>query len=116
MRAEDIMPKLALLPLLVALLPLAAQAEAEDGTLNPDEMSLSRNLDEALKGNTSMTTCASGYLMTKSGSHDMARQLFERCVDDGYTGAMTWLSYLHDNGFGGDMDPDRAADYDRMAA
>ncbi len=111
------MPKPALLPTLcLALLPLAALAEAEEGTLNPEEMSLNRNLEQALQGNTSMTTCASGYLMTKSGSHDMARKLFEQCVADGYTGAMTWMSYLHDNGFGGDMDPDAAADYDRMAA
>lgn len=111
------MPKPALLPALcLALLPFAAFAEAEEGTLNPEEMSLNRNLEQALQGNTSMTTCASGYLMTKSGSHDMARKLFEQCVADGYTGAMTWMSYLHDNGFGGDMDPDAAADYDRMAA
>lgn len=110
------MPKLALLSALIAVLPLAALAEADSGTLNPDEMSLSRNLEQALEGNTSMTTCASGYLMTKSGQHDMARQLFENCVADGYTGAMTWMSYLHDNGFGGDMNPDAAADYDRMAA
>lgn len=101
----------------LALLPLPALAEAEaQGTLNPDEMSLNRNLDEALKGNTSMTTCASGYLMTKSGQHDMARKLFQECVADGYTGAMTWMSYLDDNGFGAPMDPDGAADYDRMAA
>lgn len=86
------------------------------GILNPDEMSLNRALRDAIEGETSMTVCASGYLMTKSGQHEMARTLFLNCVEDGYTGAMTWMSYLEDNGFGAPMDPDAAADYDRRAA
>ena len=93
-----------------------AEATEEAGTLNPDEMSLNRALQDALDGKTSMTVCASGYLMTKSGQHEAARQLFQNCVDEGYTGAMTWMSYLEDNGFGGPMDPDAAADFDRRAA
>ena len=93
-----------LLPILLVLLATPAVAEGahdgELGDLNPDEMSLSHSLDQALRGKTSMTTCASGYLMTKSGQHDMARQVFSRCAEAGYTGAMTWMSYLEENGFG----------------
>lgn len=97
--------------------PVLAEAETEGaGELNPEEMSLAEVLRKAARGETSMTTCASGYLMTKSGRHAEARQLFERCVADGYTGAMTWMSYLEDNGFGGPENPDAAAEYDRMAA
>lgn len=110
-------------PILAAFLlcsAVPAQAESRDiaelGRLNPDEMSLNRALKDAIEGKTSMTVCASGYLMTKSGQYDAARALFLNCVANGYTGAMTWMSYLEDNGFGGPMDPDAAADYDRRAA
>lgn len=102
--------------LLLLAAPAAAESLADTGTLNPEEMSLNRALEDALEGDTSMTTCASGYLMTKSGQHGKARLLFERCVEDGYTGAMTWMSYLEDNGLGGPENPDAAADYDRRAA
>ncbi|WP_194095043.1 tetratricopeptide repeat protein [Marivivens aquimaris] len=112
------MTKTVILSAVLAAFVSAGYAEENDeqGTLNPDEMSLSRQLRNAQEGETSMTICASGYLMTKSGQHEMARELFLRCVEDGYTGAMTWMSYLEDNGFGAPMDPDRAAEYDRMAA
>lgn len=109
-------PALCLSALLICLAgPMAAETEG-GGELNPEEMSLGEVLRKAERGETSITTCASGYLMTKAGRHKEARQLFERCVADGYTGAMTWMSYLEDNGFGGPMDPDAAANYDRMAA
>ena len=38
------------------------------------------------------------------------------CAAAGYTGAMTWMSYMEQNGFGGDFDPDAAAEWDRRAA
>ncbi len=101
--------------LVLTALPAFAEAEPE-GTLNPDEMSLNRVLRDAEQGKTSMTTCASGYLMTKSGRHEEARRLFRNCAADGYTGAMTWMSQLEDNGHGAPMDPDAAADWDRQAA
>lgn len=97
-------------------LPAIGWADETLGTLNPDEMSLDHAMREAVEGRTSMTVCASGYLMTKSGQHGMARNVFENCAGDGWTGAMTWMSYMEDNGLGGPMDPDAAADYDRRAA
>lgn len=103
---------------LLLILPSVALAEsAEDfGTLNPDEMSLQRALEDTESGKTTMTNCASGYMMTKSGRHGMARRVFERCAGAGYTGAMTWMSQLDDNGAGAPENPDAAADWDRMAA
>jgi TPR repeat protein len=93
-----------------------AETEVDGGSLNPDEMSLNRMVDRAQDGEVSMTICASGYLMTKSGRHTDARAVFEQCANAGYTGAMTWMSQLDDNGLGAPMDPDAAAEWDRRAA
>lgn len=110
------MPPIRLALALTFAFPALALGDEGLGTLNPDEMSLDRAMREASEGNTSMTVCASGYLMTKSGQHGMARTVFESCAADGWTVAMTWMSYLEENGFGGPADPDAAADYDRLAA
>lgn len=109
--------------LLIALLlcgPVFAQDEQGDedpgGVLNPDEMSLNRSLERALKGEVDMVICSQGYLMTKKGSHGDARSIFEACAARGWTGTMTWMSYMEQNGFGDDFDPDAAAEWDRRAA
>lgn len=108
--------------ILLALLalPLPAFAEsAEDGgrgTLNPEELSLNRVLSDTDQGIISMPNCAMGYLITKSGRHAEARRVFELCAAAGYTGAMTWMSQLDDNGLGAPEDPAAAAEWDRMAA
>lgn len=107
--------KRAFLAVLVLGGPLYAETE-DLGSLNPDEMSLGRMVEDAGQGKTSMTICASGYLMTKSGRHGAAREVFSRCAADGYTGAMTWMSQLDDNGFGAPEDPDAAAQWDKQAA
>lgn len=86
------------------------------GTLNPEELTLDRVMKDVAEGRTSMTICATGYYITKSGRHEMARDLFERCAAAGWTGAMTWMSQLDDNGLGGVEDPDAAAEWDRKAA
>lgn len=91
-------------------------AEVDGGTLNPEELTLNRVMKDAAEGRTSMTTCAAGYYITKSGRHAMARKLFEQCAADGWTGAMTWMSQLEDNGLGGLENPDAAAEWDKQAA
>lgn len=88
----------------------------EFGTLNPDEMSWQHFLNEAERGETGMVLCSTGYMLTKSGDHSAARTLFENCANAGYTGAMTWMGQLDNNGLGGVYDPDAAADWDRRAA
>ena len=95
---------------------LAAAQSDELGTLNPDEMTWESVLDRAERGETGMVICSTGYLLTKSGRHEEARRLFLNCTRDGYTGAMTWMSQLDNNGLGGEYDPDAAAEWDRMAA
>ncbi len=108
------------LALAITLLVTPALAEDEDpatfGTTNPDEMTWMRFRERAEGGETGMVLCSMGYMMTKSGDHDTARLLFENCAKDGYTGAMTWMSQLDNNGLGGDYDPDAAAEWDRKAA
>jgi len=86
------------------------------GILNPDELTWQSQVDKARRGETNMTVCASGYMMTKSGDHAAARAIFEACANDGYTGAMTWMGQLENNGLGGAYDPDAAAEWDRRAA
>lgn len=104
----------------VALSATALWAEPEDddpgGVLNPDEMTWQSMLDRAEKGETGMVLCSTGYMMTKSGDHTTARALFENCANAGYTGAMTWMSQLDNNGLGGDYDPDASAAWDQQAA
>lgn len=89
----------------------------EFGTLNPDEMTLNRAIENATRGDVDMVTCAQGYLMTKMGNHVDARAIFRKCAEAGYTGTMTWMSYMDENGFGRQgYDPKAAAEWDRQAA
>lgn len=107
----------AILFLTLAALPAHAEAVDEFGTLNPEEMTIARILDDVARGETSMMACAAGYGITKKGDHDHARDVFEACAADGWTGAMTWMAQLDDNGLGAAAeDPDRAANWDQMAA
>ncbi|CUH77328.1 tetratricopeptide repeat protein [Tropicibacter naphthalenivorans] len=103
------------LAIAMACAPVLTQAD-ELGTLNPEELTWGSILEKAERGETSMTTCASGYMLTKSGKHDEARRLFLRCAEAGYTGTMTWMSYMENNGFGGEYNPDASAEWDRRAA
>ncbi|MFD1342093.1 tetratricopeptide repeat protein [Litorisediminicola beolgyonensis] len=107
------MHRIALAVLLATATPLAAD---DYGTLNPDELTWGRMLENAERGETDMMTCASGYMLTKSGKHGAARRLFERCAAAGYTGAMTWMSQLDNNGLGAEYNPDASAAWDRKAA
>ena len=106
--------------LFAAVLTATASAAQENmgamGTLNPDELTWQSQLDKAQRGETNMTVCASGYMMTKSGDHAAARAIFEACANDGYTGAMTWMGQIENNGLGGAYDPDAAAAWDKRAA
>lgn len=105
---------------LIAALVLAAPAVAQEddpgGTLNPQDTGFGRIMRNVDEGQLDMTTCATGYYITKSGRHELARRLFEACAAAGYTGAMTWMSQLDNNGLGADYNPDSAADWDRRAA
>ncbi|NVO22699.1 tetratricopeptide repeat protein [Donghicola mangrovi] len=107
---------LAFVAAILAAPVMAAEYGPEDGTLNPEELTWRNNVRKAEEGKVDMIVCASGYLMTKSGDHDSARKIFKACADAGYTAAMTWMSYMENNGFGGEYDPDAAAQWDQRAA
>lgn len=100
------------------LLACPAMAEEHDpgGTLNPDEMTWQSFRNRAQRGEADMVLCSQGYMLTKSGDHATARILFKTCAEQGWTGAMTWMSQLDNNGLGAEYDPDAAADWDRRAA
>lgn len=114
------MIRMTLLAVTLAAAPALAMAQDtvtdEGGTLNPEELTLNRVMKDVAEGKTTMTNCAAGYFITKSGRHKMARQVFERCAAAGYTGAMTWMGQMDDNGLGAPEDPDKAAQWDRKAA
>lgn len=105
-----------ILPVLCLATPLLAEDDDLGGTLNPPEMGYSRVLQNIAEGKPDMVTCASGYYITKKGDHEEARTLFQACAEAGYTGAMTWMSQLDNNGLGADYNPDAAAEWDRRAA
>jgi len=96
--------------------PASAEELDPGGTLNPDEMSLNQSLKRAMDGDVNMVICAQGYLMTKKGNHEDARKLFLNCAEKGWTGTMTWMSYMEQNGFGGPEDAEKSAEWDRKAA
>ena len=102
--------------LALAATPAFAENPEDLGTLNPDEMTWQSFTQRAARGETGMVLCSMGYALTKSGDHASARLLFRNCAEDGYTGAMTWMSQLDNNGLGGEYNPDAAADWDRQAA
>lgn len=88
----------------------------EYGVLNPDELTLKNAIERASRGDVDMMVCAMGYPITKEGSHEEARIIFEECSRQGWTGTMTWLSYMEDNGLGTEENPERATALDRQAA
>lgn len=90
--------------------------EDELGILNPQDTGIQMLRRKIELGMTDTVTCAMGYYVTKSGNHDLARKFFSQCAEAGYTGAMTWMSQLENNGLGGDYNPDAAAEWDRRAA
>lgn len=105
--------------LMASALPLAAETRTvtdDHGTLNPQDTGFGRVMSNIDNGVVDMPTCATGYYITKSGRHATARQLFEACAAAGYTGAMTWMSQLDNNGLGGEYNPDAAAQWDKRAA
>lgn len=89
---------------------------SDEGTLNPDEMSLSNSLARAARGDVNMVICSQGYVLTKKGDHKDARALFEACAAKGWTASMTWMAYMEQNGFGADEEAAQSAEWDRRAA
>ena len=100
----------------IALLLLASSAVAQEGVLNPQEMSMEGMIDRMRHGDKHPMMGMVGYGAAKAGLHDEAREIFEQITRDGNVQGITWLSWMEDNGLGGRENPDRAADLDRRAA
>ena len=102
---------------LVVSSPAFADDEFDTGgELNPDEMSISKSLEKASRGDVNMVICSQGYALVKKGDHIQARQLLLACAKQGWTGTMTWMSYMEQNGLGVDENPVAAAEWDKKAA
>ncbi len=88
----------------------------DDGTTNPEEMTLNYFANTyKFKGGKS-TACIYGYTATKSGNHDAAKKIFDKCIAAESDASMIWMSYLYENGFGVEQNPDKATEWSRKAA
>ncbi len=105
----------------VLFLVLTTQAQAEqtitdDGTTNPEEMTLDyfANTYDFKAGKS--TACVYGYYATKSGDHALAKKIFDKCVGANVDAALVWQSYMAQNGFGQNKDLGIAAEWDKRSA
>lgn len=102
----------------LAIGTLAAHAEsqvADDGFHNPENGSIAFFLRKLEAGQADPMGAIYGYAAAKSGDYTTARKIFQYYAKRGNTQAMTWMSWLDDNGFGGPEDPKAAAAWDRKA-
>lgn len=98
--------------------PTFAQSVADDhGTHNPEELSLKGALERLKYGEAHPMEYVLGYGAAKAGLHEEAKRIFEGAVEHMNSAqAMTWLSWMADNGLAGPEDPVAAAQWDRRAA
>lgn len=117
------MPRYLTLSLVLTLAAGAAQAEDrrntmqdfDQGTHNPQELSMEGALMRLRRGEAHPMVGVLGYGAAKAGRHEIAREIFEHEAEAGNVQAMTWLSWMEDNGLAGPENPERAAELDRMA-
>ncbi|MEZ5823718.1 MAG: hypothetical protein R3C97_02925 [Geminicoccaceae bacterium] len=61
--------------------------------------------------------CMYGYFASKTGDHETARKIFDRCVNEAHNpAAMIYLSLFYEEGLGTDPDPGKAQELVEMAA
>jgi len=103
--------------LVLALLLCAGGSRADEiGELNPNQLSVDSYVGKAGAQKRDTHLCAYGVFMDKTGQHEEARKIFERCANEGNELAMPWMSYMEENGFGRPSDPSAAASWDRRLA
>ena len=86
------------------------------GEKNPEELTINYFKERAINGKSDFIACMHGYFATKVGMHETAAPIFDACVRDGFTSAMTMRAQMYDNGQAGPEDPAAAARLDLMAA
>lgn len=87
----------------------------EEGTLNPEELTMNSIIGRAMQGEAEMVTCMHVYFAIKAGNHTGGREILKACREK-FTAAMHWQSYADTNGLGGPEDAEEAARWDRKAA
>ena len=88
-----------------------------DGTHNPEELTFRGAMERLKQDESHPMDYALGYHAAKAGLHEEAKQLFAGGVKKlQSTQAMTWLSWMADNGLAGPEDPEAAAEWHRRAA
>lgn len=85
---------------------------SEDATLNPMEF----KLDAMPYQKPSMYVCYAGYIFTKGAGHEDALTVHQKCADAGYTRSMLWLSFIYQNGYHTEENPELSAHWDKRAA
>ena len=102
---------------LALALCFAGGAHADEiGELNPNQLSVDYYVGKAGAKKLDPHLCAYGVFMDKTGQHEEARKIFERCASDGNELAMPWMSYMEENGFDRPSNPMAAAEWDRRLA
>ncbi|SHG70999.1 tetratricopeptide repeat protein [Marivita hallyeonensis] len=85
------------------------------GTHNPEELTICSHIDRMRQGETHPVLGFIGYIESKAGNHDSAREIFSTLADQGNVPAMTWMAWMEDNGLGGPEDAAAAAEWDRRS-
>lgn len=88
--------------------PLEPGARLEDQS----DLSLMRMAEKPA----SSVVCSMGYLAEKCGDHVTALKIFDKCIAQGYAGAMIWKGLMYDTGVGLPKDDAKAAALFRQAA
>jgi uncharacterized protein len=113
--------KLGLVALFVVSLSAVAQAEVgdllvDDGATNPEEQTLDYFANRYNYSEGKSTACVYGYWATKSGNHEAAKKIFDKCVVAGVDAAYPWQSYMSQNGYATRQSLEDAAEWDRKSA
>ena len=105
------------LMMVIALALLTTAAQAEDGTLNPDEGGIA-HLRETLAARPDRAgfVCWVVYETQKGGMHDTALTALQDCAESGNAPSMILLSHAYENGLGTDPSPELAAHWAKQAA
>ncbi len=96
-----------------ALAAPASVADASAGELNPQELSIQYWAQKSGEERFDPHMCVYGVFLDKTGQHEEARRIFERCASHGNLNAMPWMSYLEENGYDRPSDPAKAAEWDK---
>jgi TPR repeat protein len=99
-----------------ALAEVAAPADDEIGTLNPQELTIDYWVARSQEARFDPGMCLYGYPLAKMGWHEAARRIFQRCAEAGIAGAMPWMSWTEENGYDQPADPVKAAAWDKKLA